>query len=121
MLAREYNKRISIYESVTAEDGFGGNIPDSLIPLGKSWAKLITNSSSIQVRTTALGITELNEPLLFKLRYRNDLFYQGRTYFLTYNDNMYIIKNITDVDQFHREIEIMCTKSIAENLPVITT
>jgi len=56
---------------------------------------------------------------LFKLRYRNDLPYNGRNLYLSYQGNEYVIKSIDDVNEFHREIEILCTKTIPESVPLI--
>lgn len=113
MLAREYNKRIEVLEYTETPDGFGGNIVSST-SLGLSWAKLDNRSTSISQRSTALGLTELIEPLIFKIRFRNDLTYEGRTRSLIYNGNEYVIQSITDVDMFHRELEIVCSRKSPE-------
>jgi SPP1 family predicted phage head-tail adaptor len=119
MLAREYNKRISVYQVESIPDGFGGNTVVKTV-LAESWAKLVNQNTSIQQRATGLGITDLYEPLIFKLRYRNDLPYNGRNLYLSYQGEDYVIKSITDNNEFHREIEILCTKTIPETVPLIT-
>ena len=119
MLARQYNKRISVYQVESLPDGFGGYTVQKTV-LADSWAKLVTSSSSLQQRATALGITDLYEPLILKLRYRNDLPYNGRNLYLSYQGEDYVIKSITDLNEFHREIEILCTKTIPETVPLIT-
>lgn len=118
MIAREYNKRIDIYQYEEVPDGFGGNTVQSE-QLASSWAKLVESTSSVQQRATVLGITDLYEPLIFRLRFRNDLPYNGRNLALSYNGNTYVIKSISDVNEFHREIEILCTKTIPESVPLI--
>jgi SPP1 family predicted phage head-tail adaptor len=118
MLARDYNKRISVFQVESLPDGFGGYTVQKTV-LADSWAKLVNSSSSLQQRATTLGITDLYEPLLFKLRYRNDLPYNGRNLYLSYQGNEYVIKSIDDVNEFHREIEILCTKTIPESVPLI--
>lgn len=100
-------------------DGFGGNTID-WISLTESWAKLINQNTSIQQRSTTLGITDLYEPLIFRLRFRTDLPYNGRNLALSYNGEKYVIKSITDVNEAHLEIEILCTKTIPVEVPLIT-
>jgi len=119
MLAREYNKRIAVYQVESLPDGYGGNTVVKTI-LAESWAKLVNSSSSLQQRATTLGITDLYEPLLFKLRFRNDLPYNGRNLYLSYQGKEYVIKSITDLNEMHREIEILCTKTIPETVPLIS-
>jgi len=117
MIAREYNKRISVYQVEEVPDGYGGYTVQKTI-LSESWAKLVNGSTANQ-RATTLGITDLYEPLLFKLRARLDLPYNGRNLSLSYQGEDYVIKSITDVSEFHREIEILCTKTIPESVPLI--
>lgn len=107
---------IAQYESIS--DGYGGHTVNGT-QLANAWAKLVNQSSSVAQRATSLGITDLYEPLIFKLRFRNDLPYNGRNLSLFYNGEQYVIKSITDVGELHREIEILCTKTIPETVPLI--
>lgn len=118
MIAREYTKRIDIYQYESEPDGFSGNIATPEL-IASSWAKLVDSNTSLQQRATVLGITDLYEPLIFRLRFRNDLPYNGRNLSLSYNGNTYVIKSISDVNEFHREIEILCTKTIPETVALI--
>lgn len=118
MIAREYTKRIDIYQVEEVPDGYGGNTVTSEL-LASSWAKLIDSNTSVQQRATVLGITDLYEPLIFRLRFRNDLPYNGRNLSLSYNGQTYVIKSISDVNENHREIEILCTKTIPETVALI--
>ena len=118
MIAREYNKRISVYQVESIPDGYGGYTVQKTV-LADSWAKLVNSSSSLQQRATTLGITDLYEPLIFKLRFRNDLPYNGRNLYLQYQGSEYVIKSITDNNEFHREVEILCTKTIPETVGLI--
>ena len=117
MLAREYNKRIDIQQIVSTPDGFGGNTV-SFVTIGSSWAKLVNNSISITQRATVLGISDLYEPLMFKIRFRNDLNYNGRNLALIYAGQQYIIKSIINIDMFNRELEILCTKENPIDIPL---
>lgn len=117
MIARDYNKRISVYQYEDQPDGYGGNTVIKTVLLD-TWAKLVNSSSQVQQRATTLGITDLYEPLVFKLR-ATTIPYNGRNLSLSYQGEDYVIKSITDVDQFHREMEILCTKTIPESVPLI--
>jgi len=113
MLARDYNKRISVYQVESLPDGYGGYTVQKTV-LADSWAKRVNSISYLQQRATTLGITDLYEPLIFKLRFRNDLPYNGRNLYLSYQGAEYVIKSITDVNK--RELDILCTKTIPENI-----
>ena len=117
MIAREYNKRIDIYQGTEEPDGFAGNTVSYEL-IASSWAKLSSPSSS---RFTDLGITDLSNSLLFKVRYNPELNYNGRNLYLSYNGETYVIQSITDLDMVHRELDIYCTKANPELiLPVVS-
>jgi SPP1 family predicted phage head-tail adaptor len=117
MIAREYTKRIDIYQGTEASDGFGGNTVSYEL-IASSWAKLVNPSSS---RFTDLGLSDLSDSLLFKVRFRGELNYNGRNLYLNYNGDTYVIQSITDLDMVHRELDILCTKANPEIiLPVVS-
>lgn len=108
MRGRDYNKRITINEYTSAPDGFGGNTVTKT-QLAGTWAQLVNKVTSVNQRVTSLGLTELHEPLIFRIRYREDV--NGRANSLAYNGQEYTIQSIVDIDQMHRELEIVCTKN----------
>ena len=116
MIARDYNKRIDINLYGDIPDGFGGNIA-GIESTTTHWAKLINQVRVLDQRITTLGITDLYEPLIFKIRKSASPFINGRSYSLMYQGETYIIKSIIDIDEFHRELEILCTKKNDVNLP----
>jgi len=107
MIAREYNKRISVYEVTLISNPFGGNTPTETL-LFTSWAQLITNG--VGYKATDFGLDTFENPLLFKVRYRNDFKWQGRTLFVMYGNNKYIIKGIRNINEANLELEIFCAK-----------
>ena len=107
MLAREYNKRVSIYQTTKVPDGFGGNTVAEVL-LFSSWAKLETNGVGYKAKD--FGLQEFNDPLLFKVRFRHDFDYNSRTMFLTYKNDRYIIQGIRNSDEADIELEIFCKK-----------
>ena len=107
MLAREYDKQIKVYEVTNVPNEFGGNtIAETLVTT--TWAKLITNG--LGNKAVNMGITTFENALLFKVRHRLDFTYQGRTLFIMYRGDKYIIKAVRDVNERQREVEIFCTK-----------
>lgn len=107
MIAREYDKRIQIYEVQSIPNDFGGHtLTDVLV--ASSWAKLST--TGLGNKATNMGITTFENPLLFYVRYRKDITYQGRTLFVMYRGDKYIVQAVRDVNERQREVEIFCTK-----------
>lgn len=117
MLSREYNRRITVFLYASAPDGFGGSISAPEVYFD-TWAKLVNPNSS---RSTDLGLSDLFDSLVFRVRY-NEYLLDARQFGLSYNGQEYTINGITDVDQFHRELEIVCTKANPEqiNVPIAT-
>lgn len=113
MISREYNKRISLYEVTLNPNGFGGNTATEEL-LFTSWAQIITNGVGYKVAD--LGLQTFENPILFKVRYRNDFQYSGRTLFAMYKGDKYIIQAIRNVNEVNLELEIYCTKEV-EVLP----
>jgi SPP1 family predicted phage head-tail adaptor len=111
MIAREYNKRITVNVYTDVSDGFGGYLSSSAVYM-EAWAKLINPSSN---RATDLGLSDLYNSLVFRVRFNEDLL-NARQFSLSYNGGEYTINGITDVDQFHRELEIVCTKANPETI-----
>ena len=107
MIAREYTKRIEVYDIVPTPDGFGGYIATPVL-LFSSWAKLETNGVGYKAKD--FGLQEFNDPVLFRVRFRNDYPYTGRTMSLKYKGNSYTILGIRNVDEKYIEMDIFCSK-----------
>ncbi|SMC45765.1 phage head completion protein [Pedobacter africanus] len=123
MKAREYNKRIEVWETTErVSDGFGGYIAGSPQLISRSWAKLVTEG--LGRKAYSFGIIEFKDPLLFLVRGRNDLPYNGRNLFLVYKGDKYIIQGIRNENLRDVDTEIFCTKDDPLTVPyigVITT
>jgi head-tail adaptor len=107
MKARSYDKRIEVWEISTVADGFGGSTVATQ-KIASSWAKLQTEGLGRKAHN--MGLVEFNDPLLFLVRGRNDLPYNGRTLFLMYRNQKYIIQAIKNEDLRDVDTEIFCTK-----------
>ena len=92
MKAREFNKQIELYQTVTGlSDGFGGyNQTDELI--GVYWANI--KNVKPQINSIDFGNIEPNEVLQITMRNRLDLTFNSINQFIKYRNNKYII--ITD-------------------------
>lgn len=118
MIAREYNKRIDVYETTTVQNEFGGNVVADAL-LFSSWAKVETNG--VGYKATDFGINQFEDPVLFKCRYRNDFHYEGRTLYVIYRNEKYIIKGVRNVGVQNLEMEIYCQRLEKVNVEQPTT
>lgn len=111
MISRSYTKRISVYEVTLEQNEFGGNTPAESL-LFTSWADVITNG--VGYKATDFGLDQFQDPVMFKCRYRNDFKWQGRTLFVLYRNQRYIIKGVRNVDVLNIEMEIFCSREETE-------
>ena len=104
MLARNYDKRITFYESIEADDGYGGFVVAEN-EVSKQWARLDTFNST---RYTDEGL-QVNEPRLkVFLRYRKDLILKSNKHFFYYKGKKYVIEVIVNHDLRDLDIELIC-------------
>lgn len=106
MKARKYTSRIKIYETSALDDGMGGhNVTSELI--ANSWAEVVTEG--VGRKFNNMGILDFNDPVIFKVRYRNDLKYNARTLYVMYAGNRYIMQGIKDLNLRNIDVELYCT------------
>ena len=108
MRSRKLSKRIEIWQTSNAPDGFGGNtVAETLIT--SSWAEVITLNNTN--RSTDIGITSATNTIKIKLRKRNDITYNSINQFIKYRGYKYIIQNQPFNVGFRDEvIEILAVK-----------
>jgi len=107
MIARKYNKRIQLFEVSTQQNEFGGNTPTETL-LFSSWCEVVTNG--VGYKATDFGIDAFEDPVLFRVRYRNDFKYQGRTLLVKYRNERYVIKAVRNIDVANLETELFCQR-----------
>ena len=112
MKARAYDKRIGVYEVQPVPDGFSGSTLSPVL-ISNSWAAVEDGAGK---KSIAFGVVEFNDPVLFRVRKRNDLPYNGRNLFLMYKGDKYSIKGIKENGQ---EVELFCIKSNPVEIPLI--
>ena len=104
----ELRKRIEILEVVETRDGYGGITP-SWITAYRAWAKVedLTGRELYQAEQTSEQATAR-----FTIRYRKEFKNDGLTSKMTilYQGKTYDIKSISDLEQAHREVEMMATQ-----------
>ena len=124
MRSRALQKRIEIWQSTPVPDGFGGNnIYDALID--KYWANITTLSDNrkYSVNSKELGINDIANSIVIKLRKRNDLPLNSVNQFIKYRGHKYIIQtqptNTNFDDAF---IELIATREQVSAIePVLST
>ena len=116
MKSRKYTSRIEIWETSRVKGQFSGSTVTSE-RIAYSWAEKVTDG--LGRKAANMGITEFNDPLLFRVRHRNDLSYNGRNLFIKYKGEEYIIQAIKNEDLRDVDIEIFCTKREPETVPKI--
>jgi len=107
MIAREYNKRVSVFETTLTQNEFGGSSSVETL-LFNSWAQVITNG--VGYKATDFGIDAFEDPVLFKVGFRNDFKWQARTLLVKYRNQRYIIKGVRNVNVENLEMEIYCQR-----------
>jgi len=104
--SRKLTKRIEIWQTTPAKDGFGGNtVTDVLV--SKSWADVSTFQAGKYRggNLSDFGIIEAYRAVLFKVRKRNDLTYDLKSMYIKYRDVKYTIASApTNVNFNDKEI-----------------
>lgn len=110
MKAREYTKRVEIWQTSIVSDGYGGStISETLIT--SSWAKVETPSAKQVTLITELGITDPANTIIIKLRNRNDITYNAINQFIKYRGAKYVIQNApVNVNFNDVDIHIIATR-----------
>ena len=105
MRSGELRKRVEIQETVETRDEYGGITP-GWITVYRAWALVedLTGRELYQAQQTSEQATAR-----FTIRYRKEFKNDGLTSKMTilYQGKTYNIKSISDIEQAHREIEIM--------------
>lgn len=106
MIARKYNKYIEMWKTVTVADGYGGNIVT--IELDYTlWANVTTNQSS---RTNENGQNDNFVQAVFTVRNNPNFSISIKDSFIIYNDVIYNIDSVLNIDLDNIDIEIQATQ-----------
>lgn len=103
MIARKYNRKISIYHTTNVADGYGGNtVTDVLI--GEFWAEVKQNSS---FQSNNIGKLDIKNVWQFNIRGTNLIQSGIDNLSIQYNGNKYVVVEVTKSDVLFREISIV--------------
>lgn len=106
MIARKYNKLISIWKTTNAPDGYGGNtVTDALVY--SVWANVDTKRA---YRQNENGQNDNFVQIVFTIRNRYDIALSVKDNFIKYNGLVYNIDSILNMDLNNIDIEIYGTQ-----------
>lgn len=114
-MAREFNKRIEIWQTVSTDDGFGGQTVGENI-ITTTWAKLETIGST---STVALGLDYTQSNILVTVRKRDDIEFNSKTIYIKYRDAKYTISTFPLNENFvDNVISFIAVKEKPQSYPV---
>jgi hypothetical protein len=103
MISRKYNRKIQIFKTTSAPDGYGGNyVTDVLI--GSFWSEV---SQNIAFRDNQVGISNIKNNWSFKIRSNPILVADIDNLSIIYNGSKYVVNDIRYNDELFREINII--------------
>jgi len=105
MLARNYDKRVEIWNLTEVSDTFGGFVVSESL-LIKRWASIETKNS---VRTTDNGKVENFYTSIFKFRGINNFMLSEKLNYIKYKGNKFVIDRIENINLVDIDIIVYCT------------
>jgi len=103
MLARQYNRKIQIYQTTSTADGFGGTIPTDVL-IGSFWSEVKQNSA---FRDTQVGASDIKNNYSFKIRSTDKITPSNiDNLFIMYRSKKYVVNDIRYNDELFRETNI---------------
>ncbi|MCP4355281.1 MAG: head-tail adaptor protein [Proteobacteria bacterium] len=125
MWSRRARKRIEIWQSLSDGDGISGyTTSDELDELiTSSWANISTLSNNRKYLSSAsdLGVDDISNSIVVKVRKRNDITYNARNQFIMYQGIKYIIQTAPiDINFNDSYVDFIATKEMIEDVGIIT-
>lgn len=102
MLARQYNRKISIYKTVNVPDGYGGNTVNDVL-IGSYWAEVKQNSA---FKDNSIGKSDIKNNYSFKIRASLKLDMDINNLSIVYNGVKYVVNDIRYEDELFRFLNI---------------
>ncbi len=106
MIARKYDRIIEMWITTTVSDGYGGNTVTTELDY-TLWANVTTKQSS---RTNENGQNDNFVQLVFTVRNNANLNISIKDNFIKYNNVIYNIDSVLNVDLDNIDIEIQATQ-----------
>lgn len=103
MLSRQYDKRIKLYTTTSATDGFGGNTVEEVL-IGSFWAQIKQNSA---FRDNQVGASDIKNNYSFKIRSTPKITPGNIDNLqIEYKSQRYVVNDIRYNDELFRETNI---------------
>lgn len=106
MIARKYNKLISIWKTTNSEDGFGGSIVTDML-VYTVWANVEAKRA---YRQNENGQNDNFVQTIFNIRNRYDIDLSIKDNFIKYNGLVYNLDSIMNVDLNNIDVQIYATQ-----------
>lgn len=106
MIARKYDRIIEMWITTTVSDGYGGNTVNTELDY-TLWANVTTKQSS---RTNENGQNDNFVQLVFTVRNNPNLNISIKENFIKYNNIIYNIDSVLNIDLDNIDIEIQATQ-----------
>ncbi len=106
MIARKYNKYVEMWKTTTVADGYGGNIVTTELDYSL-WANVTAKRSS---RLNENGQNDNFMQTIFTVRNRVNTSVSIKDNFIKYNDLVFDIDSVLNVDLDSLDIEIQATQ-----------
>ena len=114
MDARKLSRRVEIWATGSASDGYGGYTTTATIQT-TTWAQIepVGASNKLASRYQNLGLDALENTYVFIFRRRSDFNMTANNIFLKYGGDQYAIRNVSDEDVEKSFIRILATKELS--------
>ena len=106
MIARKYDRIIEMWITTTVSDGFGGNTVTTALDY-TLWANVTTNNAS---RTNENGQNDNFVQVIFTIRNNPNLNISIKDNFIVYNNVIYNIDSVLNIDLDNIDIQIQATQ-----------
>jgi SPP1 family predicted phage head-tail adaptor len=106
MIARKYDRIIEMWTTTTVSDGFGGNTVTTALDY-TLWANVTTNNAS---RTNENGQNDNFVQVVFTIRNNPNLNISIKDNFIKYNNVIYNIDSVLNIDLDNIDIQIQATQ-----------
>ena len=106
MISRKYDRIIEMWITTTVSDGFGGNTVTTALDY-TLWANVTTSNAS---RTNENGQNDNFVQVVFTIRNNPNLNISIKDNFIVYNNVIYNIDSILNIDLDNIDIQIQATQ-----------
>ena len=103
MISRQYTRKIAIYKTINAEDGFGGNTVSDVL-IGSYWAEVKQNSA---FKDNSIGRADIKNNYSFKIRANSTLTPDINNLSIIFKGSKYVVNDIRYDDELFRCINII--------------